>query len=168
MRIAFLSLATRVNTAGESMKPVFHHYIVAHTARISILIGMIVTVALALSEAHIHETWLWEWPLFWRMFLVTIPAAGIGYLTGVLFLWPVLGRIALWIQGWPFQEGDEVVLLAGKNRGRMAQVYEVWESRGQVRVELGKQARRKCTDVFCAVLVTRAKGRNEMPNSADE
>jgi hypothetical protein len=57
--------------------------------------------------------------------------------------------------GAPYQSGDWVMILAGPHRGRVARVYEVWESRQQVRVDLGDEARGKFEDLFNYVAVLR-------------
>ena len=97
-----------------------------------------------------------EWSAIGWVLLAAIPVAGIGYIIGVVFIWMLLGRIAARIQGWPFVVGEEVMILAGKHKGRIAKIYEVWEPRGQVRLELGEQEKESVNDVYCAVVVTRA------------
>lgn len=92
--------------------------------------------------------------------LAVLPVVGIGYFCGA-FIRMFVGGISARIQGWPFEVGDEVIVLAGKNKGQIARVYEVWETRGQVRLDLGREAKESVEDVFCAVLVTRL--RNAVP-----
>jgi hypothetical protein len=140
---------------GEEMKPAFHHYLLAHTATFSIIVGIVGAIGLLLFVVYKEGALMGEWPVVGWIFLTAIPVAGIGFVVGVAFIWTILGGIAARIQGWPFVEGDEVVILAGKDRGRVTKVYEVWESRGQVRLELGDEAKESLTDVYCAVAITR-------------
>jgi hypothetical protein len=139
------------------MKPALHHYLLAHTAIFSIIVGIVGATALLLFTLHEEGALIREWTVIGWIVLAAIPVAGIGYIIGVVFIWMILGGIAARIQGWPFAKGDEVVILSGKNRGRVVTVYEVWEPRGQVRLDLGDEAKENVTDVYCAVAVTRTK-----------
>lgn len=88
--------------------------------------------------------------------LAAIPVAAVGWIVGIFFVWPtLLGPIAARLQGWPFSVGDRVWILRGRHKGTVTDVYEVWSERGQVRVELGHEARDKVEDVYCAVQVCR-------------
>ncbi len=144
------------------MKPAFHHYLLAHTAAFSIILGIIGAISLLLFTLHEEGALMAEWPVIGWIALTAIPVAGIGYIVGVVFIWSILGGIAARIQGWPFAEGDEVVILSGKNRGRVTKVYEIWEPRGQVRLELGDEAKECVTDVYCAVAVTRTRNTEQV------
>ena len=114
-----------------------------------------------LFTLHIEGVLMGNWPVIGWIILAAIPIAGIGYIVGVAFIWMLLGGIAARIQGWPFEKGDEVVILTGQNRGRVTKIYEVWEPRGQVRLELGGEAKESFADVYCAVAITRAKSQNK-------
>jgi hypothetical protein len=64
----------------------------------------------------------------------------LGLLVSALTGWFILGPMyyARGItNGAPYQAGDEVLILAGRNRGRIVRVAEVLEARDQVRVEGG-------------------------------
>lgn len=144
-------------TLCDEMKPAFHHYLLAHTATFSIVIGIVGAIGIMLYTLHDEGALMGEWPVIGWILLAAIPVAGIGYVVGIAFIWMILGGLAARIQGWPFTEGDEVVILAGKDRGRVTKIYEVWEPRGQVRLELGDHAKESFEDVYCAVAVTRTK-----------
>jgi len=77
-----------------------------------------------------------------------------GIFGGILFLEPLYHWRAA-KNGAPYRVGDEVLILAGAHRGRVARVYEVWSERGQVRADLGEQERQEVTDVFSEVAVCR-------------
>ena len=79
---------------------------------------------------------------------------GAGIFGGMFILGP-LYRWRATKNGAPYRVGDEVLILAGAHRDRVARVYEVWSERGQVRVELSEEERRKVTDVFSYVAVCR-------------
>jgi hypothetical protein len=78
-------------------------------------------------------------------YLVVIPSAlVVGVLLGFLTAFPVLYPLYSWrakLNGAPFQRGDVVEILVGEHRGKRAQIYELWDERGQVRVDLGKAAK---------------------------
>ncbi len=73
--------------------------------------------------------------------------ASVGVVGMLLVLRPLQLRLAR-VNGAPFHNGDLVQVLAGRYRGRVGRVYAEWETRGQVRVDLGDEAKRKVQDVF--------------------
>lgn len=140
------------------MKPPFHRYILAHTARVSAGIGVIGALAVMLAGLR-SEGALVPQPgvLIWIV-LAAIPVAAIGWVLGIIFLWGMLlGHVAARLQGWPFAVGDRVWILSGKYKDTITTVYEVWTERGQVRVELGPEIKARVDDVYCAVAVCRAR-----------
>jgi hypothetical protein len=84
--------------------------------------------------------------------------------TGLLTLAWCLGWFAAVIPGWlllgplyhfqglrngaPYRVGENVRVLVGRQRGRVAPVYEVCAERDRVRVDLGREARERAEDVF--------------------
>ncbi len=89
-------------------------------------------------------------PLLLLLGIVAL-AALLGHFLALLLGWFVFGPLyyARGLKnGASFRAGDRVRVLTGAHRDRVVRVYEVWESRDQVRVELGEQARRDATDVF--------------------
>ncbi len=82
---------------------------------------------------------------------IVLAALLIGFFSVFIIGWPILGPIAHYrslINGAPFHKGDLVHILVGPHRDRVVRVYEVWESRGQARVELGEKERQEVRDVF--------------------
>lgn len=67
-----------------------------------------------------------------------------------------LGRILMKINGSPFHVGDMVHIMAGKHKGQIARVYEVWKARNSVRVELGEQAMNDIDDVYSYMDICRS------------
>jgi hypothetical protein len=120
-------------------------------------LGVFVAIALLILGLHnegalVADMSVWVW-----IFLAAIPAGLIGFILGVIFIWGFLSHIAARIQGWPFQIGEEVVILTGRHRNAVACIYEVWEERGQVRVDLGEELKETVKDVFSVVEVCRNK-----------
>jgi hypothetical protein len=160
--------ATRVNSTakfGEAVKPLLHRYILAHTAGVSAGIGVIGALALMLAGLHSEGALIPHAGVLLWIALAAVPVAAIGWIVGIIFLWGMmLGHIAARLQGWPFAVGDRVWILTGRHKNTIATVYEVWTERGQVRVELGAELKKKIEDVYCAVAVCRA--RNTQPDGA--
>ena len=126
--------------------------------------GLGVALAIAMLMLVLHDegalipdigVWLW-------ILVAAIPAGLIGLIFGVIVIWQIiLSRPAAKIQGWPFKVGDEVVILTGRHKNTTTKIYEIWEERGQVRVDLGEELKKEVKDVFCAVEV--CKKRNTEP-----
>lgn len=72
----------------------------------------------------------------------------LGGIVGYLFFLVIIVKIAYKINGAPFHVGDTVHILVGPYRGREVRVYDVWPTRGQVRVELGEYEEKEIKDVF--------------------
>ena len=144
------------------MKPALHNYFLAHTPIYSAAIGIVGTIGMFLKALHDGGALIGDWHVIGWIVLASIPIAAIGYIIGMIFIWMMLGGVAARIQGWPFKVGEELVILAGKEKGRMAKVYDVWEPRGQVRLELGDAAKDSFKDVYCAVAVTRARNTEQV------
>ena len=76
-----------------------------------------------------------------------------GILFGILIV--PFYRLQAWRNGAPFHVGDDVMILSKRYRGHLTRIYEVWEGRHQVRVELGKDEKSAFTDVLSHVEVCR-------------
>lgn len=85
--------------------------------------------------------------------------AGFGLLAmlSALFVWPLAGRLVARLNGAPFAVGEVVEVLGGKDAGRVAEIYEVWPTRGQVRLRLGEERASAVTDVFSEHQVRRGR-----------
>lgn len=130
------------------MKPAKVHYILAHGFRLStwgvsvIFTGILGWVYFFNSGVPIREL-LSLWSIL--LILLTLP---IGWLLGGLVIWPFVGSIANKMNGAPFHVGENVCILIGSNCGKEVRIYDVWNDRHQVRVELGEQAKADLKDVF--------------------
>lgn len=79
---------------------------------------------------------------------VILCSAALGWLAGAFFIWKWLAQIGLLILGSDFKVGDIVYILKGTHRGTSAPIYELWDTRYQVRVFLGEDEKKAVTDVF--------------------
>ena len=59
------------------------------------------------------------------------------------------------LAGAPFQIGDKFRILIGPHRNRVVEIYEVWNSRRQIRVKLDADSEKKVRDVFLFTQVCR-------------
>lgn len=81
--------------------------------------------------------------------LILFPATyGLTAIISIMFIWSLVRLVILKLNGHPFKEGDLVEILRGAHRGEKAQIYEVWEPRNEVRLDLGSEAKKKVEDVF--------------------
>lgn len=71
----------------------------------------------------------------------------VSALLGPFILGPIYDRRAA-LNGAPFHIGDRVEVLVGRNRGSVARVSEVWESRGSLRVEWDNSVARQGRTTF--------------------
>lgn len=143
------------------MKPSPLHYLLAQTWLISGFVGALGGVGLLLAilvdgDALIADKGVVLWGA-----LAAIPMAALGWVMGVFVLWRFAGPLAARFQGWPFQLGDEVCILSGEHANTTALIYEIWEERGEVRLELGELAKAQVEDVISIVAVCRTKKKNK-------
>lgn len=143
------------------MKPSFIHYVLAHTAGISAGIGAIGGVALLIQILREADALISDAATIMWSIVAAVPMAAMGWVFGMAFIWKILGRLAARVQGWPFQVGDEVWILSGVHANVTARIYAVWDERGQVKLDLGEDAKNQVADVFCAVTVCRTKTQNK-------
>jgi hypothetical protein len=137
------------------MRPSLFNYALAHTCEFSMATGIFRALAFLFTSIMPLQTVGMNWSVALWATLAAIPTAGIGWMAGVFMIWPVAGRVAGALQGAPFHVGDPVWVLVGKYKDTLTRVYEVWDERGQVRVELGAKEREDVTDVFCIVAICR-------------
>jgi hypothetical protein len=96
--------------------------------------------------------------LAYPRFILTALGLVVGSIFGVLLSMFIVGPLHMARaekNGAPFRDGDMVHILAGRYRDRVARVYEVWESRAQVKVSLGEKARFMGKDIFSFTQVCR-------------
>jgi hypothetical protein len=146
---------------SNRMKVAPHHYLLAYTSPFSIVLGAVTAVILMIRSLHNEgilqaDVQLWVW-----ICILAIPAGLVGAIAGVFVIWGVLSHIVAMIQGWPFQVGEEIIILTGKRKNTVAKVYEVWHERGQIQVDYGEKLKKSSDDVFCAVEVCRYRKRTQ-------
>lgn len=139
------------------MKPRFYHYLGAHLVAIVGQVGgvfLVSTVSVICAGLFQDSTDL----LSVAEGILAIAAAyGLGALLGILILGPLFYPIVCRLAGAPFAVGDRVMILRGPRIRKIAEVYEVWESRRQVRLSLSDEERDAVADVFSYNEVFRIK-----------
>lgn len=148
------------------MQPTRLQYFVAENwpARI-----WIVVVPGLITLAFIFRCWLVfshpfdGWNLLHALIIVIL-AWLVGFFTAIVSGWCVLGPYYFHrseINGAPFQIGDRVRILAGPYRDQIREIYEIWTSRNQVRLNLGAEAKDQFTDIYGYIAVCRC---SDKPN----
>src|SRR5687768_12468518 len=77
--------------------------------------------------------------------------ASLGFMLGALVIYPIVWRLLqahLTKLNQAIELNSSVQILCGPHRNKIARVYEVWESRGQARVDLGRESQQMASDVF--------------------
>lgn len=110
---------------------------------------ILVCIVIAVRTAGTTSKILSEGLSLLLSFGVVSLAALLGYFVALLLGWVVFGPLYFargLKNGAPFHVGDMVRVLVGKHRDRVVRVYQVWESRDQVRMELSEQERKDATE----------------------
>jgi hypothetical protein len=108
--------------------------------------------------------WLW-WlgiVLALPLFVVVLPIC--LFLLTAMVTWPFwypFYWLIITINGVPFEQGDMVKILWGRHRGKVVRVYDIWNQRDEVRVELGEKEKEDYTDVFSFISVKKQRIANE-------
>jgi hypothetical protein len=146
------------------MKPRFYHYWGAHLlAIVSQAGGVFMVSVVAISCAGLF-TQSSDVLSILEGILAIAAAYGLGALLGVLILGRVFYPLVRWLAGAPFAVGDKVMILRGARIRKIAEIYEVWDERGQVRLRLSDEERKAVADVFACYEVMRVME----PNTALE
>lgn len=150
-------IVTRQAGEASKMKAAAYRYLVAHTLAFTMTLGAVTAISLMLLALHAEgalaaDVVVWLWIL-----LMSVPAGLLGLILATLFPGPFLFQVAARIQGWPFTPGEEVVILTGRHKNMVTKIYEIWEERGEVRVDLGEDAKQNVKDVYSALAVCRTR-----------
>lgn len=148
------------------MKPHFYHYWGAHLTAIASQAGGVLLVSfVSISCAGLFSESSDAVSVL-EGILAIIAAYGLGALLGVMTFGSLFCPVVYWLAGAPFAVGDKVMILRGPRKRKIAEVYEVWDSRGQVRLRLSDEERDAVADVFSCNEVIRIKEPNK-ENSAN-
>jgi len=146
-----------------SMKPRFYHYWGAHLlAIVSQAGGVFMVSVVSISCAGLFTKSADALSIL-EGILAIGAAYGLGALLGVLILGRVFYPLVRWLAGAPFAVGDKVMILRGPRRRKIAEVYAVWEERGQVRLRLSDEESKAVADVFACYEVKRVMEPNKSP-----
>lgn len=123
-------------------------------------------------KSLLAQTWIWLLIVYPIVCGISFTVGSLGYpdrgkiffITAVaaFIIIPITLRIFASIQnaivksnGEPFEIGDNILILKGSHKGKQADVYELWQERGQIRVNLGDEAANDFSDVFSSIEVMR-------------
>jgi hypothetical protein len=137
---------TKVDLMGL-MKPSAVHYFFGNGFKISTYGGAIGAAVWAVSMCEGISVWT---------LVALLAALPLGFMLSAMTVWPIVSIVGSRINGAPWKEGDLVHILVGQHEGHVGTIYEIWQSRGQVRVEVSEQATKDVTDVYLFNEVCRA------------
>ena len=138
------------------MKPNTINYLLAHSFWLTTGSGALIAIVLVTLYLGMDFQNLNMW-LIALAILLYILAGVLGFILGAFPCWMLIGSLVSKIHGSPYHVGDTVCVLSSKYKGTVSTVYEVWESRGQVKVDLGSEAKELVEDVFLDVAVFKMK-----------
>jgi len=115
-------------------------------------------IVMVIHECQPSRAMFGDWA-FCALFIAALVVAPVFFafasiLVSFVFFVPIyyLGdRLA----GAPFRAGDRVRILVGPHRNRVVEIYDVWDSRRQIRVRLDAESETKVRDVFSFTQVCR-------------
>lgn len=109
--------------------------------------GIVMAVSVCEPNREMFKDWV-----FCVFFIVSLLVAPVLFVFFSLIVGPFvfvpLYYIGHRMAGAPFHVGDRVRVLVGPHRDLVVEIYDVWESRSQVRVKLDEQAKTEVNDVF--------------------
>jgi hypothetical protein len=143
------------------MKPRFYHYWGAHLLAIVSQVGGVLLVSVVSISCASLFTGSGDMLSVAEGILAIAAAYGLGALLGILILGRLFYPVVSWLVGAPFAVGDKVMILRGPRIRKIAEVYEVWDSRGQVRLRLSDEEHDAVADVFMCYEVFRIKEPNK-------
>lgn len=142
------------------MKPSPIHYVFAYDLPVKgyLACWAVFGVAVVISECQPAKVMFTDW-IYCALFVISLVLAPFLFAflslpVAFIFLIPIyyLGdRLA----GAPFRVGDHVRILVGPYRHRVVEIYDVWNSRRQIRVRLNPELEREARDVFSFTQVLR-------------
>ena len=148
-------------------KPTIIHYVFARNWPLKGYLGAwaILAIVMVVSVCEPNREMFKDW-VFCVFFIVSLLVAPVFF---VFLSFPVafmvlgpLYYIGERLAGAPFHTGDRVRILVGPQRNRVVEIYDVWNSRSQIRVWLDAEAEREVCDVFDFTQVFRESPRTQM------
>ena len=138
----------------DNMKPRTLNKICAHPKTIAFTLGacaLDVVGYYSFGEAPLQAiTPNWQAMLF--LVAIIIPAITLlGGLLGMLAFWLPIRIICSRINGAPLKLGDQVMILSGRHKGIIAEVYEITQGQGGwelARLDLGMELKEQFRDIF--------------------
>ena len=120
------------------------------------------------SSAEFSLLWFEDWKLIALGVLMLVLTIPLGVFLGIYFGAILLG-LAFHVRGiangGPFRVGDIVQIIAGKFRGRVVTVYDLWQG-NTFRVRLSDAGAEKFEDIFSPTdVLLIERGREEKPHA---
>ena len=104
----------------------------------------------------------WQTTLF--LVWILVPTTLLGYFLGMFTCWPLIRVICSRYNAAPLKAGDQVMILSGPQKGKIAVVYEITSGQGGwdlARLDLGQERNKKFTDIFEEYSLLKLKGEQD-------
>ena len=108
-----------------------------------------------------------DWRTMLLLVWILIPATGLGFFAGMFTCWPLVRIICSKYNGAPLKVGDQVIILSGTDRGKLAEVYEITIGQGKwelARLDLGRERSEKFRDIFEVYSLLKIKSKLQTPS----
>ncbi|MGZ4964363.1 MAG: hypothetical protein ACXWKG_11690 [Limisphaerales bacterium] len=118
------------------------------------ILGVVIVVSVCQPSRAMFSDWTFCLLFFLSLLIAPVLFGFLSLPMAFMVLGPIYflgGRLA----GAPFRAGDRVRILVGPHRDRVVEIYDVWDSRRQVRVHLDAQSEKDVRDVFSFTQVFR-------------
>jgi hypothetical protein len=148
-------VASRLPSPGSVIQYIFaHNWPFKAYLSVAAIVGVVVAVTVCQPSIAIFSD-----RSYLLVFVVSLLLAPVLFVFLALpFFWILVGPlyyIRARLNGAPFRVGDSIRILVGPYRGRVVQIYDVWDSRHQVRVDLDAETKIDVTDVFSFTQICR-------------
>lgn len=134
--------------SSDTGKPPPIHFFLAHGFQLSAGIGVLCVASSLFIFCSLANVWSTQATTHWSIIVACLASFPLGWLLGAILLWPIVALVARKLNGAPYNKGDLVYILIGEKKHTISRIYEVWNERHQVRVDLGDSARQNINDVY--------------------
>lgn len=134
-------------------KPGYLNRICAYPVGVCWFMGGAVLDIIVIRTAfrHCSAAALGDWEVVLVLLVALLAASGLGFYLGMFTVWPLVRVFASWYNGAPLKPGDEVIVLAGPDKGFKARVYETPTGQGKwklARLDFGEERAKRFRDIY--------------------
>jgi len=159
----------RPNIVWKEMVPSVLNKVCAHPMVVTWVLG-----ACALHGVIYVSVWrevpvsalVSDWQAILLLVLAIIAATLLGFFVGMFTCWPLVRIICSRYNAAPLQAGDQVMILSGPEKGKIAEVYEITKGQGGwnlAKLDLGQERAERFRDIFEEYSLFKLKGGHPSP-----